>query len=101
MSVTVLGKPACVQCNGTYRHFDKNIKAHGILEGYAKVDMSQELEALDFARSLGHGQAPVVIVTEEPVVAGDYASAVVLDHWSGYNPGKVDEHSKPVPEEVA
>lgn len=101
MSVTVLGKPACVQCNGTYRHLDKNIKEHGSLEGYDKIDMSQEVEALEFARSLGHGQAPVVIVTEQPIVDGDYASAVILDHWAGYNPGKIDKHSKPVPEVVA
>lgn len=100
MPIVVLSKPACVQCNGTYRQLDKNIEKFGVLDGYSTVDMSQELDALEFAKSLGHASAPVVIVTKEPIVDKDYASAVVLDHWSGFNPGKIDEFSKPAPEET-
>ncbi len=100
-NITVLGKNNCVQCNGTYRQLDKNIREHDILDDYAKTNMAQEMAALDFAKSLGHASAPVVIVTESPIVGGDFASAVVLDHWAGYNPGKIDEYSKPAPEEVA
>ncbi|HET8794877.1 MAG TPA: glutaredoxin-like protein NrdH [Arthrobacter sp.] len=71
MTVTVYTKPACVQCNATYRALDKK----GIT--YQSVDMSQDPEALDRVRSLGYMQAPVVI-TEK-------------DHWSGFRPDKINE----------
>ncbi|WP_026535676.1 glutaredoxin-like protein NrdH [Arthrobacter sp. H14] len=71
MTVTVYTKPACVQCNATYRALDKK----GIT--YQSVDMSQDPEALDRVRSLGYMQAPVV-VTEK-------------DHWSGFRPDKINE----------
>lgn len=68
--VKVLSKPACVQCNATYRMLDsKGIK-------YEIIDMTEDREAFDKAKSLGYLQAPVVI-------AGD-------DHWSGFRPDKID-----------
>ena len=69
MTVTVYTKPACVQCNATYRALDKQ----GI--AYDVVDMSQDPEALERVRALGFMQAPVVI-------AGD-------DSWSGFRPDKI------------
>ncbi|WP_010523895.1 glutaredoxin-like protein NrdH [Nesterenkonia sp. F] len=69
MSVTVYTKPACVQCNATYRALDKN----GV--EYTSVDVSQDAEALEHVRALGYMQAPVV-VTED-------------DHWSGFRPDKI------------
>ncbi|GAB3189227.1 glutaredoxin-like protein NrdH [Nesterenkonia suensis] len=69
MSVTVYTKPACVQCNATYRALDKN----GVT--YRSVDISQDAEALERVRALGYMQAPVVI-TED-------------DHWSGFRPDKI------------
>lgn len=71
MTVTVYTKPACVQCNATYRALDKK----GI--PYNSVDVSQDPEALERLKSLGYMQAPVV-------VAGD-------DHWSGFRPDKIEE----------
>lgn len=71
MTVTVYTKPACVQCNATYRALDKK----GIT--YQSVDMSQDPEAVDRVRSLGYMQAPVV-VTEK-------------DHWSGFRPDKIND----------
>lgn len=71
MTVTVYTKPACVQCNATYRALDKK----GI--PYNSVDLSTTPEALDEIKALGYMQAPVV-VTEE-------------DHWSGFNPEKIEE----------
>ncbi|WP_026818324.1 glutaredoxin-like protein NrdH [Arthrobacter castelli] len=71
MTVTVYTKPACVQCNATYRALDKK----GIT--YESVDMSQDADALERVRSLGYMQAPVV-VTEK-------------DHWSGFRPDKISE----------
>lgn len=71
MTVTVYTKPACVQCNATYRALDKK----GIT--YQSVDISQNPEALDRLRDLGYMQAPVVITDQ--------------DHWSGFRPDKIEE----------
>jgi glutaredoxin-like protein NrdH len=69
MSVTVYSKPACVQCDATYRALDKK----GVQ--YTVVDISADAEALDLVRGMGYLQAPVV-------VAGD-------DHWSGFRPDQI------------
>lgn len=73
MTVTVLSKPACVQCNATYKGLD----ARGI--SYNIVDMSEDFSALEKAKELGHLRAPVVLVND-----GE-------DHWSGYRPDKLDQ----------
>lgn len=70
MTVTVYTKPACVQCNATYRALDKK----GI--AYQSVDMSQDAEALERVRAMGYMQAPVVITD--------------ADHWSGFRPDKIE-----------
>jgi glutaredoxin-like protein NrdH len=71
MTVTVYTKPACVQCNATYRALDKK----GI--AYQSVDISQDAEALERLKSLGYMQAPVVVTDQ--------------DHWSGFRPDKIEE----------
>ena len=70
-TVTVYSKPACVQCNATHRALQNK----GI--AYETVDLSQEPDALERIRALGHLQAPVVITDE--------------DHWSGFRPDKIEE----------
>ncbi|GAA1046464.1 MULTISPECIES: glutaredoxin-like protein NrdH [Rothia] len=70
MSVTVYTKPACVQCNMTYRALDKN----GI--DYTTVDVTEDAAALARIKELGYMQAPVVI-------AGD-------EHWSGFQPDRIN-----------
>jgi glutaredoxin-like protein NrdH len=69
MSVTVYTKPACVQCNATYKALDKL----GI--DYEKVDISIDTEARDYVMALGYLQAPVVVVGK--------------DHWSGFRPDRI------------
>ncbi|HJT93937.1 redoxin NrdH [Rhodococcus sp. NPDC056960] len=69
MSITVYTKPACVQCNATYRALDKA----GI--EYAVVDITEDPEARDYVMALGYLQAPVI-------VAGD-------EHWSGFRPDRI------------
>lgn len=71
MSVTVFSKPACVQCNSTYRALDKK----GI--AYKTVDMSVDADALDKMKELGFMQAPVVMTDD--------------DAWSGFRPDKIEE----------
>ena len=69
MTVTVYIKPACVQCNATYKALD----GQGI--SYDVVDITEQPEARDYVMALGYLQAPVV-------VAGS-------DHWSGFRPVRI------------
>jgi len=67
--ITVYTKPACVQCNATFRALD----SRGV--EYRTVDLSKDPNALDVVKAMGYMQAPVV-VTEN-------------DHWSGFRPDKI------------
>ena len=69
--VTVYTKPACVQCNATYRALDKK----GI--AYNSVDISVDPDALERLKALGYQQAPVV---EAPT-----------GNWSGFQSDKIEE----------
>lgn len=69
MTITVYTKPACVQCNATYKALDK------VGVDYDIIDISENDEARDFVMALGYLQAPIV-------VAGD-------DHWSGFRPDRI------------
>lgn len=69
MTITVYSKPACVQCNATYRALDK--AGHE----YTIVDISLDADARDHVMSLGYLQAPVVIADDE--------------HWSGFRPDRI------------
>ena len=68
-AITVYSKPACVQCNATYKALDKN----GL--DYRIVDIAEDPQARDYVMSLGYLQAPVV-------VAGN-------QHWSGFRPDHI------------
>ncbi len=81
MTVTVYTKPACVQCNATYRALDKK----GI--AYDVVDMSQDPEALERVRGLGFMQAPVVVTD--------------TDSWSGFRPDKINALAEAAATQVA
>lgn len=69
MTITVYTKPACVQCNATYRALDKA----GI--DYDIIDISQDPEARDYVMALGYLQAPVVVADDS--------------HWSGFRPDRI------------
>lgn len=71
MSVTVYSKPACVQCNATYKALDKK----GI--SYTSIDITEDPKAYEYVLSLGYQAAPVV-------VAGD-------KHWSGFRPDNIED----------
>ncbi|AQA07281.1 NrdH-redoxin (plasmid) [Mycobacterium sp. MS1601] len=76
-AITVYTKPACVQCNATFRALDKA----GV--DYAKVDITVDSDARDYVMGLGYLQAPAV-------VAGG-------QHWSGFRPDRITEVSKAHP----
>lgn len=69
MSITIYSKPRCVQCDATYRAFNK------LGVSYEIVDVSADREALDYIVSLGYMQAPVVVTSD--------------DHWSGFRPDRI------------
>ena len=69
MSITVYTKPACVQCNATYKALDKQ----GLK--YEIIDITEVDEARDYVMALGYSSAPVV-------VSGDV-------HWSGFRPDSI------------
>lgn len=69
MSIVVYSKPACVQCDATYKALDKA----GV--EYEVVDISADAEARDYVMSLGYLTAPVVAVDGE--------------HWSGFRPDRI------------
>lgn len=68
--ITVYSKPACVQCNATYRSLDKR----GIT--YTTVDITSDAQALEHVKDLGYAQAPVVETAD--------------DHWCGFRPDKIE-----------
>lgn len=75
-TVTVYTKPACVQCNATYKALEKNGITYNVVDiTYNVVDITTNDEARDYVMSLGYLQAPVVVAGE--------------DHWSGFRPDRV------------
>ena len=68
-TITVYTKPACVQCNATYKALDKQ----GL--DYDIVDITEVSEARDYVMALGYLQAPVVVAGGE--------------HWSGFRPDRI------------
>lgn len=69
--ITVYTTPACPGCMMTKKKLDDL----GIR--YEVVDMSTNVDSLDYVRSLGYTQAPVVI-TEDSA-------------WSGFQPDRLRE----------
>ena len=74
MSITVYSKPMCVQCDATKRALNKQDLV------YEEVDLTEDPNALEFVKSLGYVQAPVVM-------AGD-------QDWAGYRPDLIKKIAK-------
>ena len=68
MSITVYTKADCVQCDATTRTLDKAGLA------YEVVDLTTDAAALEYVRTLGHCQAPVVVTD--------------TDNWAGHRPDR-------------
>ena len=68
--ITVYTKPACVQCNATFRALDKA----GI--SYEKIDVTQNADAREYVMSLGYLAMPVVHLSP-------------TQHGSGFRPDRL------------
>lgn len=64
-TITIYTKPACVQCNMTYKALDK-------------AGITTDDTARDYIMSLGYLQAPVVIASPD-------------NHWSGFSPDRIKQ----------
>lgn len=69
MTVTVYGKPNCVQCVYT----EKKLKEAGI--DFRKVDVTQDSEARKTVEDSGMNQLPMVVAGQET--------------WHGFKPDKI------------
>lgn len=69
MTITVYSKPACVQCTATTRALD----AAAI--PYIVIDLTTDLDAMNFVQELGYKQAPVVVAEDK--------------HWAGFRPDMI------------
>jgi glutaredoxin-like protein NrdH len=67
--ITVYSKPACPQCNATYRY----LKKAGLK--YTSIDVTEDADAAEYVASLGYQSAPVVVVDD--------------DHWGGFRIEKI------------
>lgn len=74
VTVYTLPKSVCVKCRAT----ELSMKHKGIEAVTVRVD--EHPEAMEYVKSLGYTEAPVVVITE-----GDE----VVDHWSGFSENKI------------
>lgn len=76
MKITVytLPKSVCVKCRAT----ELSMRFKGIEAVSVRVD--ENPEAMEYVKSLGYSEAPVVVITD-----GDE----VVDHWSGFSENKI------------
>lgn len=72
MTIEVLTKKPCVQCDATKR----TMKKHKI--DFTPRDMDADASLLEYAKSLGHLQAPVVLVKD--------AEGNLVKSFAGFNP---------------
>ncbi|MBR5951250.1 MAG: glutaredoxin-like protein NrdH, partial [Actinomycetaceae bacterium] len=78
-TVRVCSTSGCMQCKATMRALDKA----GI--EYTEIKLDEDLEMMEYVKSLGYSAAPVVIAGSE--------------HWSGFRPDKIKELTQPLASE--
>lgn len=75
-AVAVYTKSDCQPCKRTKRE----LELRGV--EYTEIDLEKDPGALAYVQSLGHQQAPVVVV----------ATSTQPVHWSGLVPALINEH---------
>lgn len=79
MTIELLSKPACMQCEATHMSLEDNQVA------FVEKDMSKDADALALAKSLGFMSAPVVVVRD--------AAGAIIDKWAGFRPEKISQYA--------
>lgn len=76
MSITVYIKSNCIQCTQTKKLLDK-------LElPYNTISVEEDTNAYDYVvNHLEYKAAPVIVISEDELT---------IDHWSGFNPEKLN-----------
>lgn len=69
-TLTVYGKPRCVQCDATERYLKSKGREH------IKIDVTKDEDAYNVVLALGYQQVPVVIASDG-------------NHWSGFDPDRL------------
>jgi glutaredoxin-like protein NrdH len=84
MKITVYSLPSsiCIKC----RAVEISMRRKGI--DATKVLVDEDPKAMEFIKSLGYAEAPVIVITDDDEV---------VDHWSGYS----EERISALREEVA
>lgn len=77
LEITLYSKEHCVQCTASAR------KLNELNVAFGHEDATTEAN-LEFIRTLdsGYSRAPIMTVVED---------GVIVDHWSGYRPDKIEE----------
>jgi glutaredoxin-like protein NrdH len=75
MKVELFSKSGCMGCFAS----ELMLEEKGI--GFEILMMDEDQEALDFVKSLGFKQAPVIVV---------YNENNVVSSWSGFQPDKIE-----------
>ncbi|MET3142512.1 UNVERIFIED_ORG: glutaredoxin-like protein NrdH [Arthrobacter sp. UYEF2] len=84
-SLVILSQPSCVQCTSTYRALNKTCIPYA---SFNLGDPGEAAAAMAFheeAQALGYMQAPVGLAKD--------ADGNTVDHWSGFRPDKIAEHT--------
>lgn len=76
--IHVFSKPACVQCDMTYRVLD-TAGAY-----YESHDVTEDARSMEIVKELGYLQAPVVAVYD--------VNGSLEDHWSGFQPERIKQY---------
>lgn len=79
MSITLLSKPQCVQCDATKRWLKKH-SAPAIEE----INIMEHPDLIEEYKSKGLMSAPVVLIRD---AMGD-----IIDFWAGYRPDRLKAH---------
>ena len=73
-TLTVYGKPACVQCTATERYLSSRERS------YIKIDVTKDAEAFDMLIEMGYQQVPVVVAEDGT-------------HWGGFDPDRLAQYA--------
>ena len=85
LTLEVYSKDDCVQCDATTRLLGKNGLIAG--EDYQKINVEENLDALEFLIESGYKQVPVGILRHTPEKDGEDREEILA--WAGFRPDQI------------